>query len=100
MLKYTPHDHHDRLGLQRALTELENIAHKLNERKRESEQKLEAKAMLANFKEHLITKTGHEQNRKMIRVDDLDQVVSGRKVNFDRLISGNYLLSITYTCTE
>ncbi|XP_064610358.1 rho guanine nucleotide exchange factor 10-like protein [Liolophura sinensis] len=96
LLKYTPHDHHDRLGLQRALTELENIAHKLNERKRESEQKLEAKAMLANFKEHMITKTGHEQNRKMIRVDDLDQVVeASNKFKKRRLILLDDLLILT-----
>ncbi|KAL3862085.1 hypothetical protein ACJMK2_008080 [Sinanodonta woodiana] len=38
LLKYTPRDHMDRERLQEALTELENVAHQLNERKRMSEQ--------------------------------------------------------------
>ena len=72
MLKYTPHQHHDRSSLQTALTDLENVAHKLNESKRLTEQKLQAKRFM---KERSIKSIKVD---KLLRQDDLDQICVSR----------------------
>ncbi|XP_033763685.1 rho guanine nucleotide exchange factor 10-like [Pecten maximus] len=69
LLKYTPPNHHDRCALQRALTELENVAHRLNESKRESEQYLEAKRLLKK-----LGKTFPERSQKLLRQDNFEQM--------------------------
>lgn len=74
LLKYTPSDHKDRSALQLALTEVESLAHKLNERKGESEQRFEAKQLLSRLKE--MPKGSDQKHRRLIRQDDLLQVVS------------------------
>lgn len=43
LLKQTPPEHADRLSLQLALSELESLTHKLNETKRESENRHDVK---------------------------------------------------------
>ncbi|CAH1774827.1 unnamed protein product [Owenia fusiformis] len=72
LLKYTPREHHDRLPLQVALTELENLAHRLNEKKRESEQRHAARQVLANM-----GRTGQKAEtagQYLVRQDDLVQL--------------------------
>ncbi|KAL5015085.1 hypothetical protein ScPMuIL_009355 [Solemya velum] len=69
ILKYTPPHHHDRRALQSALTELENVAHNLNERKRENEQHFKAQQLLNKM--NLKFPVGH---RRLIREDDMEEV--------------------------
>lgn len=61
MLKNTPVGHADRLPLQMALTELETLAEKLNEKKREADQRCEirhiAKAMNERYLNKVCTHT-------------------------------------------
>jgi hypothetical protein len=71
-LKYTPHQHHDRSSLQTALTDLENVAHKLNESKRLTEQKLHAKKLMKE-----LNIKGFKAD-KLLRKDDLDQFCVSR----------------------
>ena len=95
LIKYTPTNHHDRRSLQLALTELENVAYKLNERKRHSEQKFQARQVTRSLVRQKMTNllagvgagldgdggvagagglAGGE--RRLIRCDDVEQVVS------------------------
>ncbi|XP_064642020.1 rho guanine nucleotide exchange factor 10-like protein isoform X2 [Lineus longissimus] len=70
LLKHTSKDHHDRLALQLALTELENLAHKLNDRKRDSEQCHAAKLVFSNLNVKLVQKTSDAEPH-LIREDDV-----------------------------
>ncbi|XP_061162853.1 uncharacterized protein LOC133172061 [Saccostrea echinata] len=76
LLKYTPHHHHDRSSLQTALTDLENVTHILNERKRESEELFQAKKLqkVLNFK------VPGERHPRLVRQDDMEEVSQDRSV--------------------
>eukprot|EP00058_Branchiostoma_floridae_P028485 XP_002613976.1 hypothetical protein BRAFLDRAFT_67458 [Branchiostoma floridae] len=74
MLKNTPKGHPDRLSLQLALTQLETLAEKLNEHKRETETKYEVKQVSRNMNVKFATKTPTGA-RYMIRQDDMVQTV-------------------------
>lgn len=66
LLKHTPFNHPDRMLLQRALTELESLADRLNERKRDAERHFAVKQLL---KDHLNESNAHTQ-RFLLRQDD------------------------------
>ncbi|KAL4221100.1 guanine nucleotide exchange factor 10-like protein [Mactra antiquata] len=69
LLKYTPRDHHDREQLQEAVTWIENVAHQLNERKRQSEQFYHGNQIMSK-----LPPRGHvEKNLFLIRQDDMEQ---------------------------
>ncbi|XP_056013747.1 uncharacterized protein LOC125646134 isoform X6 [Ostrea edulis] len=74
LLKYTPHHHHDRSCLQSALTDLENVTHILNERKRESEELFQAKKLqkVLNFK------VIGEREPRLVRQDDMEELTQDR----------------------
>lgn len=78
LIKYTPHNHHDRRALQLALTELENVAHKLNERKRLCEQYFQAKQTMQLLPKQLpsqvLSGRKAEKPRRLIRFDNFDQI--------------------------
>lgn len=56
MLKNTSKGHPDRLPLQMALTELETLAEKLNERKRDADQRCEIKHVAKAINERYLNK--------------------------------------------
>lgn len=56
MLKNTPVGHADRLPLQMALTELETLAEKLNENKREADQRCEIRHIAKAMNERYLNK--------------------------------------------
>lgn len=56
MLKNTSKGHPDRLPLQMALTELETLAEKLNERKRDADQRCEIKQIAKAMNERYLNK--------------------------------------------
>lgn len=56
MLKNTNKGHPDRLPLQMALTELETLAEKLNERKRDADQRCEIKQIAKAMNERYLNK--------------------------------------------
>lgn len=58
MLKNTPVGHADRLPLQMALTELETLAEKLNEKKREADQRCEIRHIAKAMNERYLNKVG------------------------------------------
>lgn len=78
LIKYTPPKHADRRSLQLALTELENVAHKLNERKRLSEQYFQAKQTMQllprQFPNPALTSGNHDKPRRLIRCDNFEQI--------------------------
>ncbi len=59
MLKNTPVGHADRLPLQMALTELETLAEKLNEKKREADQRCEIRHIAKAMNERYLNKVWH-----------------------------------------
>lgn len=77
LLKHTPQDHHDRMSLQLALTQLESLAEMLNERKREAEQYQAFKEMLGHisgtFNTRSLSSTGN-RHRYLLREDNLTQI--------------------------
>ena len=77
MLKHTPPDHHDRIPLQMALTELENLTHKLNETKRESEGRFEAKRIVSRLSGRNTIKS--DERRYLVRQEDVTHIVSSSK---------------------
>lgn len=76
MLHHTGHGHPDRMSLQLALTQLESLAELLNERKRESEQAQAFKEMLRAISGKLSARPIADNNRFLIRQDDVTQLVS------------------------
>ncbi|XP_074654119.1 rho guanine nucleotide exchange factor 10-like isoform X2 [Tubulanus polymorphus] len=70
LLKNTDKEHADRLPLQLALTVLENLAHKLNDRKRESEQRHAANKLLKQLNVKFVQKL-NSPNLHVIRQDDV-----------------------------
>ncbi|XP_058515812.1 rho guanine nucleotide exchange factor 10 isoform X2 [Ochotona princeps] len=75
MLKNTAKGHPDRLPLQMALTELETLAEKLNERKRDADQRCEMKQMAKAINERYLNKLLSSGNRHLLRSDDMIETV-------------------------
>uniref|UniRef100_A0A8C6R847 Rho guanine nucleotide exchange factor 10 n=1 Tax=Nannospalax galili TaxID=1026970 RepID=A0A8C6R847_NANGA len=75
MLKNTAKGHPDRLPLQMALTELETLAEKLNERKRDADQRCEVKQIAKSINERYLNKLLSSGNRYLIRSDDVIETV-------------------------
>ncbi|XP_013370460.1 PREDICTED: rho guanine nucleotide exchange factor 10 isoform X1 [Chinchilla lanigera] len=75
MLKNTPRGHPDRLPLQMALTELETLAEKLNERKRDADQRCEIKHIAKAINERYLNKLLSSGSRYLIRSDDVIETV-------------------------
>ncbi|KAJ8288655.1 hypothetical protein COCON_G00013140 [Conger conger] len=75
MLKNTPIGHADRLPLQMALTELETLAEKLNEKKREADQRCEVKHIAKAINERYLNKLLGSDCRYLIRSDDMVETV-------------------------
>nr|XP_012644264.1 rho guanine nucleotide exchange factor 10 isoform X3 [Microcebus murinus] len=75
MLKNTPKGHPDRLPIQMALTELETLAEKLNERKRDADQRCEIKQIAKAINERYLNKLLSSGNRYLIRSDDMIETV-------------------------
>lgn len=96
LLKHTPNDHPDRMSLQLALTQLESLADRLNERKRDAERHFAVKQLL---KEYLSSSTTSSTNRYLLRMDevyllDLDASTGVvNKVCFTHNIITCYLMS-------
>ncbi|XP_052082566.1 rho guanine nucleotide exchange factor 10-like isoform X2 [Mytilus californianus] len=97
LLKYTPHQHHDRSSLQTALTDLENVAHKLNESKRLAEQKFQAKKVMKELN------IKNLKTLRLLRQDDLDQIceTANNRTKVRRLfLTDTYLICTTVTQRE
>ncbi|KAG8444945.1 hypothetical protein GDO86_009923 [Hymenochirus boettgeri] len=75
MLKNTTKGHPDRLPLQMALTELETLADKLNERKRDADQRCEIKQIAKSMNESYLNKLLINGSRHLIRSDDMLETV-------------------------
>ncbi|XP_056151253.1 rho guanine nucleotide exchange factor 10 isoform X2 [Lampris incognitus] len=75
MLKNTPVGHADRLPLQMALTELETLAEKLNEKKREADQRCEIRHIAKAMNERYLNKLLSNGSRHLIRSDDMIETV-------------------------
>ncbi|XP_063772743.1 rho guanine nucleotide exchange factor 10 isoform X2 [Pseudophryne corroboree] len=75
MLKNTVKGHPDRLPLQMALTELETLADKLNERKRDADQRCEIKQIAKAMNERYLNKLLSNGSRYLIRSDDMVETV-------------------------
>uniref|UniRef100_A0A665W4T8 Rho guanine nucleotide exchange factor 10 n=1 Tax=Echeneis naucrates TaxID=173247 RepID=A0A665W4T8_ECHNA len=75
MLKNTPVGHPDRLPLQMALTELETLAEKLNEKKREADQRCEIRHIAKAMNERYLNKLLSNGSRYLIRSDDMIETV-------------------------
>jgi len=90
LLKLTPKDHQDRLALQIALTELDTLTNRLNETKRESENRLEVKRLLENVKRHSVKID--PQMTCLIRHDDMIQIV---RLFFDIFLL-SFIVSFTF----
>ncbi|XP_045162260.2 uncharacterized protein LOC123527069 isoform X2 [Mercenaria mercenaria] len=73
LLKYSPRDHHDREPLQEAVTWIENVAHQLNERKRQSEQYFHGQQIMNK----LTPRMHPEKNVYLIRQDNMEQLSQG-----------------------
>ncbi|XP_069830630.1 rho guanine nucleotide exchange factor 10 isoform X2 [Dendropsophus ebraccatus] len=79
MLKNTMKGHPDRLPLQMALTELETLADKLNERKRDADQRCEIKQIAKAMNERYLNKLLSNGSRYLIRSDDMVETVYNEK---------------------
>ncbi|XP_053489679.1 rho guanine nucleotide exchange factor 10 isoform X1 [Ictalurus furcatus] len=75
MLKNTPVGHADRLPLQMALTELETLSEKLNERKRDADQRCEIRHIAKAMNERYLNKLLSVGSRYLIRSDDVVETV-------------------------
>uniref|UniRef100_A0A3Q3F5E6 DH domain-containing protein n=1 Tax=Labrus bergylta TaxID=56723 RepID=A0A3Q3F5E6_9LABR len=71
MLKNTPVGHADRLPLQMALTELETLAEKLNEKKREADQRCEIRHIAKAMNERYLNKVGPLLSRRLFLLNDV-----------------------------
>ncbi|NXN97525.1 ARHGA factor, partial [Rhinopomastus cyanomelas] len=79
MLMNTDKGHPDRLPLQMALTELETLAEKLNERKRDADQHHEVKQIAKAMNKRYLNKLLSSGNRYLVRIDDMVEVVYNNK---------------------
>lgn len=75
LLKNTPNGHHDRVSLQMALTTLESLAEKLNQRKLDSEQRLAVKQILRNMNVKFSLKSVVEGTRFFVREDSVMELI-------------------------
>uniref|UniRef100_A0A8C8LPT3 Rho guanine nucleotide exchange factor 10 n=1 Tax=Oncorhynchus tshawytscha TaxID=74940 RepID=A0A8C8LPT3_ONCTS len=75
MLRNTPVGHSDRLHLQMALTELETLAEKLNEKKRDADQRCEIRHIAKAMNERYLNKLLSNDSRYLIRSDDMVETV-------------------------
>ncbi|XP_036084865.1 rho guanine nucleotide exchange factor 10 isoform X2 [Rousettus aegyptiacus] len=75
MLQHTPRGHADRLPLQMALAELETLAEKLLERKRDADQRCEVKQVAKAMNERYLNKLLSSGDRHLIRSDDMIETV-------------------------
>ncbi|XP_028337157.1 rho guanine nucleotide exchange factor 10 isoform X1 [Physeter macrocephalus] len=75
MLKNTARGHPDRLPLQMALTELETLAEKLNERRRDADQRCEIKQIAKAINERYLNKLLSSGSRYLVRSDDVIETV-------------------------
>ncbi|XP_030230817.1 rho guanine nucleotide exchange factor 10-like protein isoform X4 [Gadus morhua] len=76
MLKNTPRGHVDRLPLQLALTELETLAEKLNEQKRQADQVAETQQLARSVGDRLLSKLNPEQG-SLVLCETLIETVYG-----------------------
>lgn len=67
LLKHTPADHADRMTLQFALTQLEALADRLNERKRDAERHFAVKQLLRDY----LSSATSSPNRYLLRMDEV-----------------------------
>lgn len=67
LLKHTPPDHPDRMSLQLALTQLEALADRLNERKRDAERHFAVKQLLKDY----LSGSTATNNRYLLRMDEV-----------------------------
>lgn len=67
LLKHTPADHPDRMSLQLALTQLEALADRLNERKRDAERHFAVKQLLKDY----LSSASSSPNRYLLRMDEV-----------------------------
>jgi hypothetical protein len=67
LLKHTPPDHCDRMSLQLALSQLETLADRLNERKRDSERHFAVKQVLKDY----LCNSSNSSNRYLLRMDNV-----------------------------
>ncbi|KAM5311299.1 rho guanine nucleotide exchange factor 10 isoform 4-T8 [Glossophaga mutica] len=105
MLKNTSLGHPDRLPLQMALTELETLAEKLNERKRDADQRCEIKQIAKAVNERYLNKLLSGGNRYLIRSDDVIETVYNdrgeiTKTKERRLLMLNDVLMCVSVCTR
>lgn len=67
LLKHTPAEHPDRMSLQLALTQLESLADRLNERKRDAERHFAVKQLLKDY----LSSASSSPNRYLLRMDEV-----------------------------
>ena len=67
LLKHTPAEHADRMSLQLALTQLEALADRLNERKRDAERHFAVKQLLKDY----LSSASSSPNRYLLRMDEV-----------------------------
>ncbi|CAK8688139.1 unnamed protein product [Clavelina lepadiformis] len=73
LLKHTPSGHADRLPLQLALTELETLAERLNQRKADNEDASDLRNLLENSNLKLTAQTKDGRARKLIKQGDVKE---------------------------
>ncbi|KAJ3602711.1 hypothetical protein NHX12_030460, partial [Muraenolepis orangiensis] len=77
MLKNTPKGHVDRLPLQLALTELETLAEKLNEQKRQADQVAETQQLARSVGDRLLSKQLNPEQGSLVLCETLIETVYG-----------------------
>ncbi|CAL8336717.1 unnamed protein product [Lota lota] len=77
MLKNTPKGHVDRLPLQLALTELETLAEKLNEQKRQADQVAETQQLARSVGDRLLSKQLNPEQSSLVLCETLIETVYG-----------------------
>ncbi|KAM6924956.1 rho guanine nucleotide exchange factor 10-like protein [Xenentodon cancila] len=77
MLKNTSRSHRDRLPLQLALTELENLAEKLNNEKRLADQEAEIQQLARSVGDRNLSKLLNSDQKQLIQCEVLTEVVYG-----------------------
>ncbi|KAK0139574.1 Rho guanine nucleotide exchange factor 10-like protein [Merluccius polli] len=77
MLKNTPKGHVDRLPLQLALTELETLAEKLNEQKKQADQVAETQQLARSVGDRLLSKQLNPEQGSLVLCETLIETVYG-----------------------
>ncbi|CAD5117935.1 DgyrCDS6679 [Dimorphilus gyrociliatus] len=101
LLKSTPSDHQDRISLQRALSDLENLTHKLNETKRESENRYLIKSVLwrCDGKPTNFPKVDNGE-RYFIRQDDVYIIEYGENGEYQKKPRRIFLMNDQLLCVS